>query len=316
MNALDTLIVAAPVFLALGAGALAVGTGRFRDDHVEGLMNFGQNYALPCLLFEALARLDLAAAFDVDLLASFYLGSAVCFLIGLGGAVLFFRRSPGDAVAMGFSSLYCNAVLLGLPITGRAFGNTALDANFAIVSFQAPVCYLIGITAMEMTRAQGDGAHRTAIRTMTALARQPNMIALVLGLAVNLSGLRLPGFLAATLDTISNAALPVSLFALGGVMSRLRLRGSIGASLFVAVISLVVRPAIVLALGLLAFDLSQASLRSAVLTAAMAPGVNSFLFANLYERGRDVAANSVLLGTGALVLTAPAWITLLLLIGH
>jgi predicted permease len=151
---------------------------------------------------------------------------------------------------------------------------------------------------------------------MTALARQPNMIALVLGLAVNLSGLRLPGFLAATLDTISHAALPVSLFALGGVMSRLRLRGSIGASLFVAVISLVVRPAIVLALGLLAFDLSQASLRSAVLTAAMAPGVNSFLFANLYERGRDVAANSVLLGTGALVLTAPAWITLLLLIGH
>jgi predicted permease len=115
MTPLDTLVVVAPVFLVLGAGTLAVRTGRFSHDHGDGLMDFGQNFAIPCLLFRALSKLDLSAVFDLRLLASFYIGSAMCFLIGATGAVLLCRRSAADAVVLGFSSLYCNAVLLGRP---------------------------------------------------------------------------------------------------------------------------------------------------------------------------------------------------------
>ncbi|MBD3760405.1 AEC family transporter [Rhizorhabdus sp.] len=311
MTPLDTLIVVAPVFLTLGGGAFATRSGRFRAEHIDGLMNFGQNYAIPCLLFRTLSQLDLAAAFDVNLLASFYLGSALCFLIGAAGAMLLFRRGSVDAVILGFSSLYCNAVLLGLPITERAVGKEGLPAIFAIVSFQAPVCYLIGITAMEVTRANGDGAHKTAIRTAKALTRQPNMIALALGFAANLSGLHFPAFATTTLDMVGGAGLPISLFALGGALSGYRLRGSLMAASFVAAISLLVRPAIVLLLGGLVFHLPQPTLHSAVMMAAMAPGVNTYIFANIYGHARDVAGSAVLLGTMLSVLTATIWITIL-----
>jgi malonate transporter len=312
MTPLDTLIVVAPVFLVLGAGALAVRTRRFSQNHVDGLMDFGQNFAIPCLLFRALSKLDLAAAFDIDLLASFYLGSALCFLIGAAGAVLLFKRSAADAVILGFSSLYCNAVLLGLPITERAFGKEGLPVNFAIVSFQAPVCYLIGVSVMEVIRANGARAHETAIRTAKSLARQPNMIAMALGLAANLAGLRFPPFMTGTLDMVGGAALPASLFALGGVLSRYELRGSLSAASFVTFTSLLIRPALVLLLGKLVFHLPTPILRSAVMTAAMAPGVNTYLFANMYGHARDVAASAVLLGTLLSVLSATIWITLLL----
>jgi predicted permease len=43
----------------------------------------------------------------------------------------------------------------------------------------------------------------------------------------------------------------------------------------------------------------------------MAPGVNAYLFANMYGAARRVAASAVLIGTAATVLTASGWLLLL-----
>ena len=49
----------------------------------------------------------------------------------------------------------------------------------------------------------------------------------------------------------------------------------------------------------------------AVVTAAMAPGVNSYVFASMYSRGQAQAASAVLLATALLVLTASLWLAIL-----
>ncbi|WP_413850236.1 AEC family transporter, partial [Albidovulum sp.] len=69
-------------------------------------------------------------------------------------------------------------------------------------------------------------------------------------------------------------------------------------------------PAITWSLGQ-ALDLGQGPLRSAVVTAAMAPGVNAYLFANMYGVAKRVAATSVLVATAASILTVPVWLSLL-----
>jgi predicted permease len=57
--------------------------------------------------------------------------------------------------------------------------------------------------------------------------------------------------------------------------------------------------------------LSTGQFRSAVITAAAAPGVNAYLFADMYGRARRVAATSVLFGTIACALTATFWLSIL-----
>ena len=57
--------------------------------------------------------------------------------------------------------------------------------------------------------------------------------------------------------------------------------------------------------------LPQESFRPAVLTAAMAPGFNAYIFANMYGRAKRVAASSVLIATAASILTAWLWLTIL-----
>ena len=55
-------------------------------------------------------------------------------------------------------------------------------------------------------------------------------------------------------------------------------------------------------------DLSKTDFQSAVLTAAMAPGINTYIFASMYKSARRVAASAVLIGTALTVFTASFWL--------
>ncbi|HEU0222874.1 MAG TPA: AEC family transporter [Paracoccaceae bacterium] len=308
---LDVLVTVVPVFLVIGAGYAAVRLELFSSLAVDGLMVFTQGFAVPCLLFGAVARLDLGAAFDSGLLISFYVGATVTFLLGMLAARVLFRRRPGEAVSIGFGALFSNSVLLGLPIMTRAFGEAALAPNYAIVSIHAPYCYLLGITAMELSRADGRGFLETLAAIRQAVFRNSLMIGLALGLAVNLSGLALPDPAWAAVDMMAAAALPAALFGLGGVLTRYKPRESLGEAATISVLSLLVHPAIAYLLGVHAFGLSQGFMNSLVVTAAMAPGVNAFVFASMYRRAESAAASTVLIATALSVVTVSGWLWLL-----
>jgi malonate transporter len=304
-------VVVLPVFLVIGAGYVATRSGLFSSSAVDGLMVFTQSFAIPCLLFRALVDLDLGAVFDPRLLVSFYAGAVTCFVVGIFGARHLFGRRPGEAVAIGFGALFSNSVLLGLPIMERAYGAESLAPTFAIISIHAPFCYLVGITTMEFARADGRSLAGTARAVARAMFRNALMIGLMLGFIVNLAGIPLPGPLRAGLDMMADAALPAALFGLGGVLTRYAIRASLAEAGMIAALSLVLHPAIALALSAGVFGLSEGFVRSAVVTAAMAPGVNTYVFASLYARGQAQAASAILLATGLSVLTVSAWLALL-----
>jgi malonate transporter len=308
---LNVLITVLPVFLVIGAGFIAARTKVFGEEAVNGLMVFAQNFAVPCLLFGGIARLDLATVFDPGLLLSFYIGATASFLLGILGARLIFKRRPGESVSIAFGALFSNSLLLGLPIAERAFGAASLAPNYAIISIHSPFCYLLGIICMEFARADGRGLIDTLRAVTWAIFSNALMIGLGLGLAVNLTGLPVPEVVWAAIDIMARAALPAALFGLGGVLTRYRLADSLGEAGMVAVLSLVVHPAITLALGVLVFDLSREFLTAAVLTASMAPGVNAYIFANMYSRATAEAASAVLLATALSVLTVSFWLYVL-----
>ena len=170
----------------LGFGYLAAWRGWIGEGAIDGVMKFSQGFAIPCLLFLAIARLDLGQEFDLALLGSFYAGALAGFFAGLFGARLIFGRSWEDAVAIGFVGLFSHSLLLGLPIMERAFGADALAPNFAIIAIHAPFCYLLGISVMEVSRADGRGAVQTLSAIGNAIIR--NAITVALALRPKVSG--------------------------------------------------------------------------------------------------------------------------------
>ncbi|MBP8931225.1 MAG: AEC family transporter, partial [Paracoccus sp.] len=114
----------------------------------------------------------------------------------------------------------------------------------------------------------------------------------------------------AAVKMMASAALPAALFALGGVLYRYRPEGEARAIVLCCVASLLLHPGVTFGLGKL-FGLSVAEMRSAVVTASMAPGVNAYLFASLYGVAKRVAASAVLVATALSILTIWFWLNLL-----
>ena len=308
---LQSLInVILPVFLVIGAGYATTRSGYLTETHIEGLMKFTQGFAIPCLLFLAISHLDLSASFDPGLLISFYAAAGLCFAAGILGARMIFHREWEDCVAIGFCCLFSNSVLLGLPITERAYGPDSLTGNYAIIAIHSPFCYGLGITVMEVIRNRGHSGGRMLRAVLTAMFKNALILGIALGFAVNLTGIAIPAVVDEALGLITRAALPGALFALGGVLVKYRPEGDLRAIIFVCCIALLLHPSLVWLMGVSA-ALPQDLFRSGVLTAAMAPGFNAYIFANMYGRAKRVAASSVLIGTAASILTVWMWLTLL-----
>ena len=163
---------------------------------------------------------------------------------------------------------------------------------------------------MEIVRAETGGL-ALAGTVARAIFRNALMIGIGLGFAVNLAGVPIPRVVDDALDLMIRAALPAALFGLGGVLYRYRPEGDAGVIAMICAISLILHPAIAWGLGSTIGALSQEQLRAAVVTAAMAPGVNTYIFADMYGAARRVVASSILIGTAITVVTASAWIWLI-----
>lgn len=304
------LDIVSPVFLLVLLGYVLVKRGMFDTTMIDGLMKFAVQVAIPCLLFRATATIDLGQAYDWPMMAAFYGGAAICFAVASTASRKWFARRPGEAVAVGFGALFSNLVLLGLPILERALGEAAMPTAYAVVSLHAPFCYLLGIVSMECLRADGRSWRETTRVVASTLFRNNLMIGIGLGFLVNFSTLELPGILLSTFDLLIRAALPVALFALGGVLTRYTLADEVREAGMISAISLVLHPSLVLVLCLL-FGVSDMHRQIVVLMAAMSPGVNAYLFASLYRRGEGTAASTVLLSTLMAVVTVSLWLWLL-----
>ena len=308
MSALLDVII--PVFLIIGFGYCTVLTKLFSTDTIDGLMKFTQNFAIPVLLFDAIANVDLDNVFDFSLFLSFYVGATSGFLIGFFGSHYIFHRSLEDSVVIGFCCLFSNTVMLGLPITERAYGEEALKHNYAIVSVHAPFCYFLGITVMELVRSTEKSISKKTLVIFKAMFSNALVVGIVLGFLVNILGIDLAKTIQASIDMITAVALPAALFGMGGVLYQYRPEGDIGPITMVCLVSLIVHPVTVWITGL-SSGLTEMQMRSAVITAAMAPGINTYVFANIYGRAKRVASTSVLLSTAFSIGTVWVWLSLL-----
>lgn len=305
------LEVTTPIFLIIGGGYLVTHLGYMKLSAAEGLMFFVQNIALPIMLFNAIANINLSVGLNYKLLFSFYSGSLLCFVIALAITFLYFKRSWEDSVVIGFTALFGNTVLLGLAIVGRAFDEVALTGSYLIVAFHAPFCFLVGITTMELYKSGQNRDKPILVSVLSVIWKNAILMGMVLGFIFNILELSLPRVLAVPVEMIASSAIPAALFALGGILSQYKPSGDLKIIGMICFLTLVFHPFIAWVLSSQVFNIQRSLIQSVVITAAMPPGLNAFIFASMYRRGTRIAASSVLLGTIAAIITSSVYLYLL-----
>ena len=69
------LNVVIPVFAIIALGYTAVRLRLYPTEGVRGLVAFVNNFATPCLLFQAMLTSDFGTAFNLSIIGPFYVGA-------------------------------------------------------------------------------------------------------------------------------------------------------------------------------------------------------------------------------------------------
>jgi malonate transporter and related proteins len=308
---LEIFNVVVPVFAIIALGYVAVRLRLYPAEGVKGLVAFVNNFATPCLLFRAMLTSDFGSTFNWSIIVPFYVGSLTSLIAGAIIAAKWFKARPGEGVSSGFSAMFTNTVLIGIPIVSRAYGEAALPTVFSIIAFHAPMLITIGMIVMELARRDGAPLHRSLAAASIRIVQNPLLWAVVLGLACNYFGIVLPEPGMAFVDVMSAAVMPAALFGLGGALNEYRVSESWLQASVMSVFKLIIHPIIAYVLMIHVLHVPLEIARFGILLAAMPTGINAYVFATYYDRSVNVATNTVLISTVASVLTVTTWLYLL-----
>jgi malonate transporter len=308
---LDIFNVILPVFAIIGLGYLAVRFRLFPADGTRGLVAFVNNFATPCLLCQAMLTSDFNSTFNSSVIIPFYVGALFSLLCGSLIARNLFKQRPGESVSSGFSAMFTNTVLIGIPVISRAYGQQALPTVFSIIAFHAPMLITLGMVVMELVRRDSKPLGRTLLVALARVVQNPLLWGVVIGVLGNRLQVKVPEPAMAFLTMMAAAVLPASLFGLGGALNEYKLSESWALASVNSLFKLVIHPAIVYVLAVWVLHVPIEYARYAVLLAAMPAGINAYVFATYYDRAVNVAANVVLISTVASVATITFWLFVL-----
>jgi predicted permease len=224
------------------------------------------------------------------------------------GAVI--RWLPGisrTTAASGWQTAFRFNTFIALALVDHR-GAAALALMGVVLGVSVPLVNVLAVTALARSIAGADD--KRAAGVLSALARNPLILATAGGLAGNVAGLTLPSPVDATLFRIAAAAVPLGLLAVGAALRLGGLRrGQWLVSSYLGAVKLLAVPAV--ALGLCALFGVGGEQRFVVLAFAAVPAAPAayVLAARMGGDGTFVAAQ-VSAVTCAALLTLPLWLTL------
>jgi len=294
-----------PIFGIMALGAVAVKLRVLNQGGVHGLVLFVFNFAIPILLFRSLAVMELPEDIRWSFLLSFYVGSFAVFGAGMVAGKVLFRRVLADQAIFGMGAGFSNTVLMGIPILFTAFGPDATLPTLLIIAFHGPLLMSLTVAIILTGRGGGVSLGRMVRIIGMDLVRNPIIMGLLLGVAVNLGGLDLPGPLDTMAEMVGASAVPCALFALGASLAGYPLIGDVHPALVLSFLKVVVHPVLVWILAVPVLGLEGIWVPVTVIMAAMPSGINVYLFGARYDVAPGVAARTVLLSTVASLVTIP-----------
>jgi hypothetical protein len=305
------LIVIAPIFALMALGYSAVRFRLFPADGIKSLIAFVNNFATPCLLFYSLLTSDFRAAFNIGIIGPYYLGAIICFIVGIIVARKFFGNTPGEAVSVGFSGMFTNTVLVGLPIMTRAYGVDSLPVSLSIIGLHGAILLTLAMVTMELMRRDGNSLGKTLLIAARRVGSNPLIWGIVAGMIGYFSGLQLIEPAEAFFVMMASAVVPAALFGIGGALNEFKLSDNWKQALVASLIKLILHPAIAYVLMIWVLHVPMDIARYGILMSAMPAGINVYVFATYYNRGVSVAANTILIATVASAVTISGWLYLL-----
>ena len=264
-----------PVFAMLALGYGLGRAGQTGLDEARALNRFAFLILQPALIFMLMSSVDIRA-FDWQALGLYALAEVITFVAAVALARILFRCPLAEAWLLGMAVVFVNSLLYVWPIATLIYGAEATLPITAIVAWDAAVSFSFFIISMEVLAGnRGNGG------ALARLATNPVLLSIVIGTLLGILKVAVPEAVITFAEFAGAGAAPLTLFALGVVLSRQPLAPS-ATALGMSAIKIAVFPALVWAL-LMFFTPANAWTDQFVLNAAGPSGAMAFSLALLYK---------------------------------
>ncbi|MBK1645821.1 hypothetical protein CKO25_14390 [Thiocapsa imhoffii] len=249
---LEVIALILPIMLPIVAGAAVVRVGIFSRADAHILSLFFLYLAVPSLLIHQLAEQNLAELYDWRYIAAFLLLSLVLYVGVFVVQRGFLKRSRQFSAMSAFAASKFNAVILALPVLQVALGGAA--SGPFIINVVLGYFTLLPLTvALLAADVDKDGGHhlKAALKTFMGVFKDPLVLSAIIGLALAITGLRLPGWLNQTLQSLGSAAVPTALVAAGMAISLIEVRKHMAEVIWITIVRVIISPALAIALAMM-----------------------------------------------------------------
>jgi malonate transporter and related proteins len=309
---LDSIVSAViPVFGLVLCGWAA---GRMRlvgAESSDALNQFVYYFALPAMLFAAVARGSLEQIFNLPFLSGVVVATLACAAAGFALSAWIAGGSLQEHSLRALNASFSNTGYLGIPLVTVAYGpEAALPAAMATVATNV-MLFATGLTLLELFDRRHSEHGRGILLALLGTARSPLIWPIALAIALVAADLTLPKPVMRLADLLAGAAGPGALFALGLFVSRQSIRKGMAAAWPGVALKLVLHPLIAAAIfyGVLSVDPLWAKV--AVVGASLPLGATAFVLAQRYKVLEVETSCSAVLSTALSVLTVSVVMTLL-----
>lgn len=289
-----------PVFSMLALGFVLGRVGKISREEAGAVNRVAFLILQPALIFPLISALDWSA-FRFEALAAYAGAQVILFALAFTVARLLFKRELLEAWLLAMAVIFVNTLLYIWPISFLIYGEAAALPVTAIVAWDSAITFAFFIVSTDLMANRGAGPGPA----MRRIAANPVLIAIALGMVVNLLGLTVPDPVLTAMAFAGAGAAPLTLFALGVILSSHALMPT-PVIATVAALKLLAFPALVAAaVWLVAPPADWQTLFT--LTAAGPSGAMAFALALLYRVRTDTIA-PVIIWTSILSLMSLAWL--------
>ena len=291
------------------------------SDPARTLSNAAFYIFVPALLFRTTARIDFRTL-PWGTLAAFFVPVMLLLVFVYGWQRRVTRNGKLATAApsvRAISATFGNTVQVGIPIATALFGEAGLSIHIAVMSLHALALLTVLTVLVELDlareRQQLGHAHATLLSTLATTARNtiihPVVLPVLAGLVWNVSAPPLPTIADEILLTLAQAVVPLCLVLIGMSLAYYGTRSAAKGAIVLALLKLLVLPALVLVVAHWGFGLTGLPLAVIVMMAALPVGSNALLFSQRYETLEGEATAAIVFSTLGFVATAPLWLAVL-----
>ena len=261
----------------------------------------------PIMLVKVLAGADFTGAWVGDLIMLLW-GALLLMVVFslLSGRILGLSGPSTSSILQG--NLRHNT-FVGIAIMGDMLGVRGIELAALATGILVPTVNVLCVVIMMRLNASDMGKGEQTMKRLIVkeLARNPLIIAVVLGIAINLSGLSIPALIAQTMDLLSRAALPMLLMAVGASMKFRAISSNWQALLSVLVGKGFLMPGFALAVGLL-LALPAEAIMVAVVFTALPTAAAAYALAQQLKGDVSLMADIISVQTLVSMVTLTAWL--------